>query len=118
MDVHYLLRKMPDPMFPFFKDRARDKRQTTVTVRTTQMGVAMLVIRDKESLQQISAKIKRLTLGKAANTIIGDAKRRGISGGERKRLAIGCELLSGPQLLLQACTRARMRTHARMHAYR
>jgi ABC-type multidrug transport system ATPase subunit len=37
--------------------------------------------------------IAKLSLVKAAGTIIGDVKRRGISGGERKRLAIGCESL-------------------------
>ena len=33
--------------------------------------------------------IDKLALGKAANTIIGDAKRRGISGGERSGLRLG-----------------------------
>lgn len=32
-------------------------------------------------------------------TVIGSALRRGISGGERKRVAVGMELLTRPQLL-------------------
>jgi ABC-type glutathione transport system ATPase component len=35
----------------------------------------------------------------AANTIVGDAKVRGLSGGERKRLSLGCELIGSPPLI-------------------
>lgn len=40
-----------------------------------------------------------LGLGKTLPSRVGDKKNRGISGGERKRLSIGCELISGPSLL-------------------
>mmetsp|Transcript_8531 Transcript_8531/g.7643 ORF Transcript_8531/g.7643 Transcript_8531/m.7643 type:complete len:481 (+) Transcript_8531:366-1808(+) len=43
--------------------------------------------------------IRELALGKAQNTIIGSDSRRGISGGERKRVAIGKQLMSNPKLL-------------------
>lgn len=38
-------------------------------------------------------------LTKATNTIIGDERARGVSGGERKRVAIGVELISNPSVL-------------------
>jgi len=38
-------------------------------------------------------------LGQVANTIVGDAKRRGLSGGEKKRLSLGCELVGSPPLI-------------------
>lgn len=43
--------------------------------------------------------IQKLGLTKSADTIVGNAKVRGLSGGERKRLSIACELLGNPQLL-------------------
>ncbi|KAI8473752.1 MAG: hypothetical protein J3K34DRAFT_497894 [Monoraphidium minutum] len=44
--------------------------------------------------------ITALGLGKCRNTIIGGYFRRGISGGERKRVSIGHELLINPAILL------------------
>ena len=43
--------------------------------------------------------IDELRLGKAADSIVGDAKVRGISGGERRRLSIACELISSPSII-------------------
>ena len=34
-----------------------------------------------------------------ADSIIGDAKVRGISGGEKKRLSLGCELIASPSVI-------------------
>lgn len=43
--------------------------------------------------------IAQMRLEKAADTIVGDGKVRGISGGERRRLAIACELISSPSVI-------------------
>ncbi|XP_024394887.1 ABC transporter G family member 7 [Physcomitrium patens] len=41
----------------------------------------------------------RLGLVSCADTIVGDAKVRGISGGEKKRLSIACELIASPSII-------------------
>ena len=80
-----------------------DTFYTQMTVRETLLFAARLRLPSSVSLEEKERRvddiIAKLSLVKAAGTIIGDVKRRGISGGERKRLAIGCELLSDPQLL-------------------
>ncbi|KAF8057645.1 FUM1 [Scenedesmus sp. PABB004] len=43
--------------------------------------------------------ISVLGLAKSRGTRVGDEKVRGLSGGEKKRLAIGCELISSPSLI-------------------
>ena len=81
--------------------RQEDIFYTQMTVKETLLFAARLRLPARvplaEKERRVDELIEKLALGKAANTIIGDAKRRGISGGERKRLAIGCELLSDPQ---------------------
>ena len=44
--------------------------------------------------------IHQLGLERVANKRIGDANRRGLSGGERRRVSIGCALVSRPRLLI------------------
>jgi len=41
-----------------------------------------------------------LGLTKSSNTIVGSTKVRGLSGGERKRLSIACELISSPPVII------------------
>ena len=48
---------------------------------------------------QVDSAIARLGLDKCQHTAVGDRKTRGISGGEKKRLAIACELLRSPSLI-------------------
>ena len=43
--------------------------------------------------------IKILKLRRAENNIVGNAERKGISGGEKRRLNIGFELLGEPRIL-------------------
>jgi len=40
-----------------------------------------------------------LSLSKSANTIVGNTKVRGVSGGERKRLSIACEMIDSPPVI-------------------
>ncbi|KAJ2742906.1 hypothetical protein GGI20_004147 [Coemansia sp. BCRC 34301] len=49
--------------------------------------------------ERVNTVIRQLRLEAARNTKIGDASTRGVSGGERKRVSIGTELLTDPRLL-------------------
>jgi ABC-type multidrug transport system ATPase subunit len=44
--------------------------------------------------------IQKLSLQACKHTIIGGWLRKGVSGGERKRISIGYELISNPSLML------------------
>lgn len=44
--------------------------------------------------------INQLNLSKVMDTIVGDYLNKGLSGGEKKRLSIGLELISQPKLIL------------------
>ena len=44
--------------------------------------------------------LERMGLAKTMHQRVGGAKRKGLSGGERKRLSLGLELLSRPSLIL------------------
>jgi ABC-type multidrug transport system ATPase subunit len=50
-------------------------------------------------LQRVEEVIKMLHMEKCADTVVGDAGARGVSGGEKKRLCIGMELLTEPKFL-------------------
>lgn len=47
----------------------------------------------------VDSLLKQLGLTSAADTIVGNSKVRGISGGERKRLSIAVEMISSPSVI-------------------
>ncbi|CAG8547496.1 37058_t:CDS:2 [Gigaspora margarita] len=51
-------------------------------------------------LEQVENIIQILNLSKCSNTIIGNMRIRGISGGEKKRVSIANELLTDPSVIL------------------
>ncbi len=55
---------------------------------------------DAQVSQRVDVTMQILGLSRAADTIIGDAQTRGVSGGEKRRVTIGVELVKGPNCLL------------------
>lgn len=75
-----------------------------LTVRETiDIAAAMRLPRDisaEERRSTVDDLIRKLGLVDVADTRVGDEKDRGISGGEKKRLSLGIELISTPRLIL------------------
>nr|GEW75923.1 ABC transporter G family member 25 [Tanacetum cinerariifolium]GEW78549.1 ABC transporter G family member 25 [Tanacetum cinerariifolium] len=75
-----------------------------LTVRETLIFCALLrlpkSLSTKEKTAVADAVITELGLSKCENTIIGNGFIRGVSGGERKRVSIGHEMLVNPSLLV------------------
>lgn len=72
-----------------------------MTVRECFEFAAKLKLKGTEQskLQRVEDLIGTLKLYKAQNTLIGGPLVKGISGGERKRTAVGVELITDPALL-------------------
>jgi len=72
-----------------------------MTVRETLAMAAEMRTRGsaKERDVLVDSVIRSLGLKKCADTVIGDEKTRGLSGGEKKRLSIACEMIAKPSLL-------------------
>ena len=62
------------------------------------MGSTLKTQAERDSL--VNELMGQLGLTKSANTIVGNAKIRGLSGGERKRLSIACEMISSPPVIM------------------
>lgn len=54
---------------------------------------------ENQKMELVDSVIKLLRLSSVADSVIGDQEKRGISGGERKRVNIGLELVALPKLL-------------------
>ncbi|KJE94352.1 ABC transporter [Capsaspora owczarzaki ATCC 30864] len=81
-----------------------DIHTPTLTVRETFEFAAELQLPREMTMEQrnshIDVILKLLGLEHAANTLVGNALIRGISGGEKKRVTIGVEMLKTPNMLL------------------
>lgn len=73
---------------------------STLTVYETLYYAAFLRLSSKmhstEKVKRVEAVIFTLGLSRCKDTIVGGGLRRGVSGGERKRVSIGHELLINP----------------------
>jgi ATP-binding cassette subfamily G (WHITE) protein 2 len=54
---------------------------------------------EEERMAKVDSVLDELGLTKVANTRVGDAYKRGVSGGERKRVSIALELVTDPVVL-------------------
>ncbi|CAA7025262.1 unnamed protein product [Microthlaspi erraticum] len=74
-----------------------------LTVTETLVYTALLrlpnTMKRQEKIKQAEAVVTELGLERCKNTIIGGPFLRGVSGGERKRVSIGQEILINPSLL-------------------
>jgi len=74
-----------------------------LTPRETFTYVARLRLGDsvskEEKVAAAEAMLRRLELTKCADTPVGNEDIRGVSGGEKKRTSIGCELIVNPAVL-------------------
>ncbi|XP_073042202.1 ABC transporter G family member 9-like [Primulina eburnea] len=74
-----------------------------LTVTETLVYTALLrlprTLTKKEKVQHAEAVITQLGLSRCRDSIIGEPLLRGVSGGERKRVSIGQELLINPSLI-------------------
>ena len=73
-----------------------------LTIRETLVFSARLRLADAtlaEKLRQVEECIELLRLSHCADAMVGGGMDRGVSGGERKRLMVGQEMLTNPRLL-------------------
>ncbi|KAI3414644.1 ABC transporter domain-containing protein [Psidium guajava] len=74
-----------------------------LTVKETLMYSAKFRLRgmsQKEREERVGGLMQELGLTHAADTFVGDEENRGISGGERKRVSIGVDMIHDPPILL------------------
>ncbi|PON75775.1 ABC transporter-like [Parasponia andersonii] len=74
-----------------------------LTVKETLMFSAKFSLKEmssKEREARVLSLINELGLSNVAESFVGDEENRGISGGERKRVSIGVEMIQDPPILL------------------
>lgn len=89
--------------YKFAYIRQEDLFFSQLTVRETLSLAAELQLPRISSAEArdeyVDELLRRLGLVSCADSIVGDAKVRGISGGEKKRLSLACELISSPSVI-------------------
>jgi ABC-type multidrug transport system ATPase subunit len=75
----------------------------TLTVRRSLQYTALLrlsaTLTYGQKMERVEQVITQLKIEKCAETVIGNADSRGVSGGERKRLCIATEFLTNPSIV-------------------
>lgn len=71
----------------------------TMTVFETLLFIAKLRTNYLDKIKKVNSLIKELQLEKCKNSLIGNEYIRGVSGGEKKRVSIGVELITDPSIL-------------------
>jgi len=79
-----------------------DNLLPNLTVWETLMFVSHFTLNDNEESKEerVQAVIDRLGLSHVTETRVGNADVRGLSGGERRRVSIGVQLVNAPSILL------------------
>ncbi|XP_042462143.1 ABC transporter G family member 7-like [Zingiber officinale] len=94
---------IPSGGYKFAYLRQEDLFFSQLTVRETISLAAELQLPQTLSAEKknkyVSSLLFRLGLVNCADSIVGDSKVRGISGGEKKRLALACELIASPSVV-------------------
>ncbi|KAK2635346.1 hypothetical protein Ddye_030138 [Dipteronia dyeriana] len=89
--------------YKFAYVRQEDLFFSQLTVRETLSLAAELQLPEISSVEErdeyVNNLLFRLGLVSCAETNVGDAKVRGISGGEKKRLSVACELIASPSVI-------------------
>lgn len=74
-----------------------------LTVKETLMFSAKFRLKDMSSKDRevrVKSLLQELGLLHVADSYVGDEENRGISGGERKRVSIGCDMIHNPPILV------------------
>jgi ABC-type multidrug transport system ATPase subunit/ABC-type multidrug transport system permease subunit len=82
---------------------SEDALFATLTPRESLMYAARLRlphVTQAERSEKVEKLISALKISNCADTLIGDERTKGVSSGERKRTAVGCELVHDPALVL------------------
>ncbi|PIN10171.1 Transporter, ABC superfamily (Breast cancer resistance protein) [Handroanthus impetiginosus] len=96
-------RPFSNKAYKFAFVRQEDLFFSQLTVRETLSLAAELQLQDISSVEErdeyVNDLLFKLGLVSCADSRVGDAKVRGISGGEKKRLSLACELIASPSVI-------------------